>query len=308
MAVTTDPFTSSDLAAVINEVWTPIVLEELFAKTVAVNFFTNLSPYLSEGGDTAHIPDLYTNSFTPKTQSTQGAEVETESPAQVDVTLQVNTHKYISLLIGKKDLKQIARGVYDINALYARKAGSALKDALEDALFALWSGLSQSVGDTATVLTDLEIRQGIRTLESNKHSLNEMAFFIHPYVLWDQVLGIAKYYDASQAGWSGDSSVIRSGSFGPMDASRGLRGVLYGVPVFITTNVVSGLQTYRNILATKEALGWATQTENIVEVQTEDARARNLGMLTTFDVIYGVQELRDDAAVVLNANTSATTS
>lgn len=307
MAVTGDAFTATDLAAVIGEVWTPIVLEELFAKTVAANFFTNLSPYLSEGGDIAHVPDLFTNTFTAKTQSTQGAEVTTESPAQSDVKLTVNTHKYISLLMGKKDLKQIFRGVYDINALYARKVGSTLKDALEDALFALWSGLStNTVGDTTTMLKDKEVRQSIRTLDALNFDLSEIAFFVHPRVLWDQLMGIQKYYDASQAGWD-VASVIRNGSFGPMDKSRGLAGALYDVPVYKSTNVVSGLQTYRNLLAHKTAFGWATQTDNIVEVQTEDARARNLGMLTTFDIIYGVKELRDEAAVVVNANTSAST-
>jgi hypothetical protein len=51
MAVTTDAYTSSDLAAMIPEVWAPIVNEPLFPKAVAANFFTDLSEYVVEGGD-----------------------------------------------------------------------------------------------------------------------------------------------------------------------------------------------------------------------------------------------------------------
>ena len=67
-AVTTDPFANTDLAAVIPIVWPSMVLEELFAKAVAANWFTDLSDWMREQGDTARIPDVYTNVFTKQTQ------------------------------------------------------------------------------------------------------------------------------------------------------------------------------------------------------------------------------------------------
>lgn len=51
MAVTTDPYTNSDAAAFIPEVWSTMVNEALFAKTVAANFFSDLSGFIQEGGD-----------------------------------------------------------------------------------------------------------------------------------------------------------------------------------------------------------------------------------------------------------------
>lgn len=95
MAVTTDPFTATDLAAVISETWTTIVNEKTFDETVLANFITDLSEFATEGSDIFHVPDLYTNALTVSTQSTQGAEVTTAGPAQVDTTLTVNTHKYV---------------------------------------------------------------------------------------------------------------------------------------------------------------------------------------------------------------------
>lgn len=299
-----DPFDSTELAAMIPEVWTPIVQEEMFAKTVAANFFTDLSPYAQNGGDIFHIPNVYTNAFTPNTQATQGTEVTTEAPAQTDVTLTVDTHKYIATLIGDKDKQQLS-GNYDYNAVYARKIGSTLADALEDSIFALWSGLTtNTVGDTATVLSDSEVRQSINSLEAlNFNTMQDTAWFLHPYVFYIQLAAVQKYYDASQAGGTG--SFVREGNFGPMDASRGLRGHLYGIPIYLSTNVVSGLQTYRNLLARKEALGFAVQTPggSKVRVQAENDISR-LGIVTVADIIYGVAELRDQAAVVVNASSA----
>ena len=109
MGVTTDPFVAADLAAMIPEIWTNIVEEQMFESAVFSNFFLNLSSYMTEGGDIAHIPDVYTNAFTVQTQSTQGAEITTAGPAQVDTTLTVDTHKYIAQIIGDKDLQQLKK-------------------------------------------------------------------------------------------------------------------------------------------------------------------------------------------------------
>ena len=319
MAVTTDPFTSADLSAMIPEIWSPIVNEPFFAKAVLSNFITDLSPYMSEGGDIVHVPNIFTNIFTASTQSTQGAEINTQGPAQVDTTLTVSTHQYVAWIIGDLTMKQLMK-TYDLNAKYATEAQNVLITALEGAIAALWSSLTTNViGDTATVLTDLEIRQAINALDSTNYPLDELAFFFHPFVYWTQVGGIAKYYDWQQSQFS----FIKEGNFGPADRSRGLRGHLYDIPVFTTTNIVSGLQTYRNLLLHKSALGFAVQTlgpsgytgsngtnmapsKSYIRVQS-DYQLRNLGMLVVCDIIYGVGVLREPGGVVVRSNTTATT-
>lgn len=278
-----------------------MVLEEMFAKTVAANFFTDLSQYVQYGGDTIHVPDVYTNTFTVQTQSTQGTEVTLAAPAQVDVTLSTWLHKYIAFQVGDKELAQLAKD-YDFNAIYARKLGKNLADALEDSLFGLWSGLTtNSVGDTATVLSDAEVRLAIEKLASANFDLKECAWFVHPYVFWVQLGAIQKYYDLSQSGMK----YVMEGNFGPMDASRGLRGTLYGIPLFESTNVVSGLQTYRNLLAHKSAFGFAVQTPggNKVRIQTVN-RPEFLSTVVVADILYTVGELRDAAAVVVNSSSA----
>lgn len=314
-AVTTDPYTAVDLAPVIPEVWPPMVLEELFERAVAANFFTDLTEFMRDEGDIANVPDVFTNSFTKNTQSTQGAEITTESVAQVNVALSINTHDYVAFIIGDKDAKQLLRS-FDFNKVYTKKAAGTLRHALEDALFGLWSGLSQAVGDTATVLADPEIRTGIFNLENaNFDTLDgDSAFFFHPYTFYVQLGAVAKYYDQSIRGPAGTGGFVQSGyQGGSGNYQTGLRGILYGIPTYVSSRIVSGLQTYRNLLCNREAFAFSTQyqvsplsqtmEENRVRAQTS-YELRNLGWLTVVDMIYGVIELRDDAGVVLNGSSA----
>lgn len=302
MALTSDPWDSTELVAYIKEVWTPITLEEFFAKSVASNFFMDLSPFGTTGGDIFHVPDVFTNAFTAQTQSTQGAEVTTEAPTTVDVTLTVDTHNYIATLLGYKDQVQIA-SIYDISEIYARKAGGTLMDVLEAAIFALYSSVStNTVGDTASVISDSEIRQAMEKMDTANVPLTESAFFFHPYSYWTQIHAVQKYYDASQAGWVGGTPVI-DGNFGAGDSARSLRGKLFGIPVFTSSNVTNTLLAVRNLLAHKTALSFATQTPGGSKVRTQAANwLENLGILTVWDIIFGVVASREAAAVLINGS------
>lgn len=305
MAVTTDAFANTDLTAFISETWTPIVNEKTFNDTVFANFVTNLSMFATAGSDYLHVPDLYTNSLTVTTQTTQGAEVTTASPAQVDTTLNINTHKYVAYIMGDKDLVQIA-SIYDVNVYYARQASKLLAEALEGSLAALWASLStNTVGDTATVLSDAEVRQALYKMENGKYPLDECAWFFHPYVYWEQLHAVTKYYQQYSVGPANIAGPVRTGNFGTGGYEKNFKGYLYGVPVYTTTNVVGALQTYRNLLLHKSAFGFAVQTKggNMIRVQASN-EVRNLGILTVVDIIYGVAVLREPAAVLVNSSSA----
>lgn len=306
----TAAFSAADVAATTPEIWGDFMLEPKFPKAVLANFFTDLSYLMENGGDTLHVPNIYTNKFTASTQANEGDGVVDQSPAQVDVTLAIATHIYVAWIFGDMTIKQLAFSE-KLNKKYADEAMNVLMVALEDSLAALWSSITTNVvGDTATVLSDAEIRDAINALDSLDLELDETAFFFHPFVFWTQLGGISKYYSQ----YSSSFNFIRDGAFGKMDASRGLRGVLYDQPVFVTTRIVSGLQTYRNLFAHREAFGYARQTPGMgggegttpsgIRVQSAYL-LQNLGMLTVADSIYGVAVLRESAAVLLNANSSA---
>lgn len=304
----TAAFSAADVAATTPEIWGDYLLEPNFPKAVLANFFTDLSYLMEAGGDTLHVPNIYTNVFTASTQSTEGNGIVDQSPAQVDITLAVNTHSYVAWLFGDATIKQLAMNE-KLNEAYAREAKNVLMVALEDALAALWSSLTtNSVGDTTTVLSDAEIRDAINALDTRDFDLTETAFFFHPFVFWTQLGGIAKYYSQ----YASNFNFLRTGNFGPGDSSRGLRGVLYDQPCFVTTRIVSGLQTYRNLFCHKSAFGYVIQTPGMgggngsskIRVQA-DYLLQNLAMLTVADMLYGTAVLREPGGVVVNANNTA---
>jgi len=185
MALTTDPFDATELVAFIGEVWPGIADEEFFAKPVAANFFRDLTSMATGGGDYIHIPDVFTNAYTVQTQSTQAAEVTTADPATVDTTLRINNHVYIASLLGDMDGKQIMSSYGNVlSTIYNRKAVGTLVEDLETDLFALQSSVStNTIGDTASVIADSELRQAIEKLESLDVPRDEIAWFFHPLVI-----------------------------------------------------------------------------------------------------------------------------
>jgi hypothetical protein len=298
MAVTTAPYTNANLAAMIPAVWADIVNQANFPKSVLSNFVTDLSPYLENGGSVVHVPNIFTNVFTVSTQGTQGAEISTQAAAQVDVTLTVNTHVYVAWIIGDKDLYQLA-AKYELNEKYATEAVNVLTQALEDALFALYTSLTTTgVGVGTVVQADLDLRQAIRTLDAANFDMSDTAFFFHPVVYWDQLGGIVKYYSQ----YASDLNYIKSGNFGPMDSSRGFKGEIYGQPVYTSSRVPTASTVYKNLFVHRAAFGFALQTagQDQVRVQME-YQLRNLGMLAVVDMVYGVACLRVDAGVVLSS-------
>lgn len=292
-------------AEVIPEIWRPMLQEKKFDNLTILSYVTDLSEYLRDGGDTVHVPEIFTNTFSVQTQSTEGAGIVDATKLPVDVTLTVDTHKYIAWLLGDKTMAQLMRA-YNLNEKYAAESRKLLLKEVEDSLFALWSSLTANtaVGDTTTTLSDYEIRSAISTMENAQFSTDDLAFFIHPTVFWLQLAGIAKYYED----YTSRANLIQNGGFGSM-GTKNYKGHLYNVPVYTSTRVVSGLQTYRNLLIAPEVMGFAFQTRGggMVRVQA-DYLLQNLATLTVVDTIYGVGVLRGDAGVVVNANTSAVTS
>lgn len=310
----TAAFTPTQVAATTPAIWGDVLNEPNFPKAVLANFFTDLSYLMENGGNLVHVPNIYTNIFTASTQSTEGNGVVDQSVAQVDVTLTVNTHIYVAWIFGDQTMKQLATQ-YKLNEAYAREAKNVLMVALENSLAALWSSLSTNIiGDTTTVLSDAEVRQAINALDQLNYDLTETAFFFHPYVFWNQLGGIIKYYSQ----YSSSFNFIRTGNFGPADNTRGLRGVLYDQPCYVTTQIVSGLQTFRNLFAHPSCFGYAIQNPDVMSDGTgsntgrirvqADYLLQNLGMLTVADMIYGVAVLREPAGCVVNANSTATMS
>jgi len=94
-----------------------------------------------------------------------------------------------------------------------------------------------------------------------------------------------------------------TGNFNSSATKSNYKGMLYGIPMYTSTNIVSGLATYRNLLLHKSAFGMALRTmgANKVRVQSQNWLA-NIALLTVVDIIYGVKVLREPGAVLINSS------
>lgn len=302
MALTTGEMTPTSLTAYISEEWTPVVLEEYFDQAVAANFFRDLSQYAQAGSDIFHVPDVFTTSFTVSTQPDpfDAAEITTNAPATGDITLTVDTHKYVATIIGDRDMVQVAK-IYDLSGIYNRKAVGTLVETLDAAIYALQSSVStNTVGDTASVITDSEIRQAIEKLDSTDVPLSEVAFHFHPYSYWAQVLAIQKYYDFSQFGGGKPTA---TGNFGGGGLENSFSGQLFGIDVFKSSNVVNTLLAVKNLLAHRDTFAFATQLPGGARIRFQaDYQLDRLGILSVWDTHYGVVASRQTAATLINGS------
>ena len=292
MAFPTDTFSAADLAALIPEIWGQRLNDFFKRKLVLANFFTDRSEELADGGDTLHTGSLTEMTANAKTN---GSAVTLNSPTESSVDLTVDQWYEVSFAIEDKEAAQVKKS-YAIQEAYAKNAAYTIAKKLDDAIAALFSGFSQTVGSSTTNVADSEIRAAIATLEAANVDLDECAFFFHPNVFWRQVQALDKF-----------SLAINSPVQDPV-AKKPL-AALYGLPVYVTPAVpyVSGTSGRRNLLAHKDAIHFATASLPKISPNTKigeyNVRVQSnyipeyLSTLTTADILYGVVENRDGAAV-----------
>lgn len=302
MAFPTDTFTgaSGDLDVMIPEMWGEQMNNFFKEQLVSADFFVNRSSELAGGGDTLHTPNITEMSAATKSAATA---VTLNSPTETKVDLVVNTWKEVSFAIEDREVAFVKKS-YSILETYARNAAFTLGGELEDAIMALFTGFSQSVGASTTNLADSEIRQAIATLEAAKVPgmyTGQVAFFMHPNTFWRQVQNIDKF-----------ALAVNSPVNDP--SARKPAATLYGIPVYVSPNVPTASGSRVNVLAHKDAIHWAASSLPAtgksyvgsygVRVQT-NYMPDYLSWLTTADILFGVIENRDTAAVKLLSHQTA---
>lgn len=241
--------------------------------------------------------------FTASLQATQGSDIITaaQAPAQVDTTLTVNTHQFVCWVIGDADLTQLATK-YQLNVKYATEAKKVLLQALEDALFGLYTGITSSVGSAAAI-SDLVCRQALTIMDTANFEADMTAWFFHPVVYWNQLSGLAKF----NPNYSSNFNVIATGLLGDSGSNASKRmGILYGRVVYMSSRVILSA-TYKNMLLHSASLGYACQDPmdngTKVRIQMWEER-RLLSFVGAVDIRYGVAVLRADAGVVVLTDAS----
>ena len=287
----------------IPELWSDEVIGAYKSNLVVANLVTKIS-HKGKKGDTIHIPVPARGSATLKAAD---AEVTLIASTNTVVDVPITTHYEYSKLI--EDIAEI-QALSSMRKFYTDDAGYALAKQVDTDLMNLAEGFqsgattdktygSAFIGSGATAFTgtneadidDTGIRAFLLNLDNADVPMDNRALIIPP-VAANDLLGINRFTEQQ---YIGNGDAIKTGKIGQ----------IYGVDVYISTNCPTvkasggtggtaagtervGMLMHKDAVVFAEQMGVRTQTQYKQEY---------LGDLFTADTIYGVKELRNDAAL-----------
>lgn len=273
----------------IPELWAREVQKAREKNLVAAKHFFDVSSFgeINKKGDILHVPKLSNYEAIDKVANT---ELPSSATTEAEVTLTIDNHKGIRIAV--EDIAQ-AQSSQEMMALYTGKVGYGLAKATDSSILGLWSGLSQTVGATASTdagIAYTNVVRASRFLDGADAPREDRVVIIDEYGLEDLRL-ITEFTRYDAAGQGGNNNAFISGAMGS----------IMGMPVYVTTNLgttsVVGGTLSRGIIAHKEAFMYAMQKQKELE------QWRNGPQLATEligQTLYGVGEYRDDHGVVLS--------
>lgn len=281
----------------IPEIWGNHTRDATQSALVLANLVYRVDEEVADAGDVYHEPDVSNISANAKAANTQ---VTLNAPTENEFTMNINRHYESSYLVEDR-LKVQAK--YKVLEKYSPKAGYAIAQRIDSDIAGLYSGLSQTVGNSTTDITDENIRRALQYLDDADAPQTDRFFVVKPaglnhlrgansdkFVSWSS-LGIAP--SPVTAGGLANSSGGVVKAIGP----NGFVGVIYNLEVYMSTNLVeeSGTSdTVHNLVFQREAFALGIQQQPRMQFQYKQ---EYLGTLATNDAIWGFGEYRDAFAV-----------
>lgn len=300
MALGSNHVTNTTAATFIPELWSDEIIAAYKKNLVMANLVSKMS-FKGKKGDTLHIPKPTRGSASVKAASTQ---VTLQAATESEVQVLVNKHYEYSRLI--EDITE-AQALASLRQFYTGDAGYALAKQVDTDLIQLGRGVQGGdgtatynkaviggdgstlfTGTNETAIADQGIRKVIQTLDDQDVPMDGRVLVLPP-VARNVMLGLARFTEQAFVGEVGGSNSIRNGEIGNV----------YGVKVFVSTNADTandanaariGLMFHKDAFVLAEQMGVRSQTQYKQEY---------LGTLFTSDMLYGVKELRDEAAVAI---------
>ena len=292
--------TVTTAATFIPEIWSDEVVAAYKKSLVAAPLIKRMN-FKGKKGDTVNIPVPTRGTASAKAANTQvNLNVATES----NIPVLINKHFEYSRLV--EDIVEI-QALASMRQFYTDDAGYALSKQVDTDVIQLGRGVNGGAGTAAyanayiggdgttaydsgtpnaSALTDAAIRRSIQRLDDNDVPMDGR-FLIVPPSARNTLMGLARYTEQAFVGETGNSNTIRNGEIGN----------LYGIPVFVSSNADTATGAARICLLAHKDFAVLAEQQGI-RSQTQ-YKQEFLGTLFTSDTIYGVKELRDDAAVVL---------
>jgi N4-gp56 family major capsid protein len=303
MALGTNHVTGSGVAngtaqTFIPDLWSDEIIAAYKQNLVMANLVSKMS-FKGKKGDTLHIPKPTRGAAALKAASTQ---VTLQAATESEITVVVNKHYEYSRLI--EDITE-TQALASLRKFYTGDAGYALAKQVDTDLIQLGRGAQGGDGTVAydkaviasdgttlytgsneAAITDAGIRKVIQTLDDADVPMDGRCLVLPP-VARNVMMGLARFTEQAFVGETGGGNTIRNGQIGNV----------YGVMVYVSTNCETatgdariGMMFHKDAFVLAEQLGVRSQTQYKQEY---------LGTLFTSDMLYGVKELRDEAAVAI---------
>jgi hypothetical protein len=233
---------------------------------------------------------------------------------ETQVTLQAATESEVQVLIDKHfEYSRLIEDITEVQALaslrkfYTGDAGYALARQVDTDLIRLGRGVQGGNGTAvydkavigsngttlytsgtpnAAALTDAALRAVIQKLDDADVPMDGR-YLVIPPVARNTLMGLARFTEQAFTGEAAGGNTIRNGQIGD----------IYGVKVFVSTNADAAtggariaMMFHKDAFVLAEQMGVRSQTQYKQEY---------LANLYTADILYGVKELRDEAAVAI---------
>jgi len=299
MAYPTPMVTNATGAVFIPEIWSDEIIAAYKQNLVMANLVSKMS-FKGKKGDTLHIPKPTRGSASVKAASTAVVLI---AATETEVQVLVNKHYEYSRLI--EDITEV-QALSSMRKFYTGDAGYALAKQVDTDLVQLGRNAAGGSGTAAytgavlagdgttayvdgtnvgNAITDAGIRKMIQTLDDADVPMDGRCMVLPP-VARNTMMGLARFTEQAFTGEVGGGNTIRNGKIGDV----------YGMMVYVSTNADTATTTTSRIglMFHKEAFVLAEQQG--VRSQTQ-YKQEYLGTLFTSDMLYGVKELRDEAAI-----------
>ena len=294
----TSVVTKANAGTFIPELWSDEIIAAYKQNLVMANLVSKMS-FKGKKGDTLHIPKPTRGSAIVKAAATA---VTIQQTANTEVLLVIDKHYEYSRMI--EDITE-AQALSSLRKFYTGDAGYALAKQVDTDLLRLGrdsqggdgtiaynkaviggDGSTLYTGGNESAITDAGIRKVIQTLDDADVPMDGRVLVLPP-VARNVMMGLARFTEQAFVGDVGNNNTIRNGEIGNV----------YGVKVYVSTNCEVatgdariGMMFHKDAFVLGEQLGVRSQTQYKQEY---------LGTLFTSDMLYGVKELRDEAAVAI---------
>jgi len=286
MALGSNHVTNTTAATFIPEIWSDEIIAS-YEKSLVVKPLVRAMSMTGKKGDTIHIPKPDRGDASAKAAETQ---VTLIAGTTDELVVTIDQHFEYSRLI--EDITDV-QALNSLRRFYTEDAGYALATKVDSAIIAesagftaqksfVSGGLADESGATTTAFNDVGFRTAIQILDDNNVPADSRVFVIPPAVKRDML---------------GESQYISSDFVTGRPVENGKIGSLYGVDIFVSTNLESAAGETKCLLMHKDAIVFAEQLG--VRTQTQ-YKQEFLADLMTADTLYGTETYRPEAGVVIS--------